>query len=479
MNFTLTQILIFLLVLNAFLAIITVFWSKREVSTIWAWLLVLTLLPGIGFIVFWFFGRRISDKQIFDLTSQELVGQEQIVNNQKRINEAKKELNTDQLKISKLIQNSDESILTVGNNSELMFHSKEFFDNLINDLKAAKETINFEFFTIFDDGIGNEIVDILETKQKAGVEVRVIFDQFGSRGKNKKLYKRLIAAGGKVYPFLMRPFQLLTLRINFRLHRKIVVIDGKIGYIGGFNIGDMYLGKDEKMGKWRDTHTRLIGDIVLSLQSRFFSDWNATSKKEDRLEFSEKFFPTSKISGLVSAQAITSGPDSDDQKIKHTYMEMFSSAKKKIFIQTPYFVPDLAVFETLQNALKAGVEVNLMIPNKPDHIFVYRATEYYANELAQLGAKVFVYNDGFLHTKVVSIDGNTTSIGSANMDIRSFDLNFEAITVLFSNGIAAKMEEQFKKDVSKSIKATPEYFANQKTTLKILQRFSRLVSPIL
>ncbi|MDR0899839.1 MAG: phospholipase D-like domain-containing protein, partial [Lactobacillaceae bacterium] len=255
--------MVFILLVNAILSTITVFWSKRDVSTIWAWLLVLILLPGLGFVIFWFFGRRISDKQIFDLTSQTLVNQE-LAKQRQKMSIKDITLDSRQQQIINLLQNTDDSFLSLGNLTQPFFEGEAFFEDLISEIKKARHSIHLEFFTIFDDQIGNEVVNILTEKALSGVEVRVVFDQFGSKGRHKKLYKKLVEAGGEVYPFLMRPFQLLTFRINFRLHRKIVVIDGKVGYIGGFNIGDMYLGKSKKFGHWRDTQLKLIGEAALS-----------------------------------------------------------------------------------------------------------------------------------------------------------------------------------------------------------------------
>jgi cardiolipin synthase len=199
----------------------------------------------------------------------------------------------------------------------------------------------------------------------------------------------------------------------------------------------------------------------------------------DDLNFEEKYFPLQKIVSDHAVQIVSSGPDSLDPKIKHLYMKMFSSAQKSIFIQTPYFVPDISVFEVLQNAINSGIEVNLMIPNKPDHPFVYRATEYYASQLADLGANIYIYNNGFLHAKTVVIDEETTSIGSANMDIRSFSLNFEANSIIYSKDLTKNMLEQFSVDKDMSVNADSQYFQRQSLFKKFLQKFSRLLSPLL
>ena len=294
------------------------------------------------------------------------------------------------------------------------------------------------------------------------------------------MYKRLRDAGGIVVPFLMRRFQLLTLRFNFRNHRKIAIIDGTVGYIGGFNVGDQYLGYFKKFGHWRDTHIRIHGDAVLSMQSRFLMDWNATAEAQEVLSETIDYFPEIvQLPGRAMVQIVSSGPDNDMKQIKQGFMRMFASARTEITIQTPYFIPDAAILETLEIAVMSGVRVRLMIPNRPDHPIVYRATQYYAKELIELGAEVYRYDGGFLHSKVVSIDHEIGTVGSANMDIRSFVLNFETNAFVYDPEFAARLEYLFEQDIKDATKLTIEDFEQQSFWLTFLQKFSRLFSPIL
>jgi cardiolipin synthase len=475
----LTIVLTIILTFNTVLAFITVFWSKRDASVIWAWLLVLTLLPVFGFIIFWFFGRRISDKRIFDFTSQRKVEKIQLQNNRNEIEKVSKKLSQGERQLMKLFLENNDAVLTTNNDVDIFVDGEDLFNKMFEEIQKATSSIHVEFFTIFPDAVGKKLVDLLTQKAKEGVEVRVIYDQFGSKGRQISLYKKLVEAGGTVYPFLMRSFQLLTLRFNFRLHRKIVVIDGKVGFIGGFNVGDQYMGISKKFKGWRDTHLRITGDSVLSLQSRFLIDWNATSDANKKLKDSVKYFPASKNKTNDLIQIISSGPDSATSEIKQGYLKMFSSAEENIYIQTPYFIPDPVILETLKVALHAGVKVHLMIPNQPDHPFVYRATEYYSKELMEAGADLFIYNKGFLHAKVVVIDNKVASIGSANMDIRSFDLNFEANAIVYSKDVTSKLIEEFEHDIENSKRIKPIYFKKQNLYLKFLQKLSRLFSPIL
>ncbi|EEJ42039.1 cardiolipin synthase [Leuconostoc mesenteroides] len=476
-------VILIALVINTIISFIAVFRQKREIATIWAWMLVLLLLPVVGFSIFFLAGSRISSKKIFRLRTQEQRGLDQIALNQKKQLQDIENLLPipySATELLKLFLSSDRAVLTRGNKITIFSDGQKKFDKLFSDIRAAKEHIHLEYFSIFDDKIGHQLVDLLTEKASEGVEVRVIYDQFGSHGQHPKMYRQLRAAGGVAVPFLMRRFQLLTLRFNFRNHRKIAIIDGKIGYIGGFNVGDQYIGESKKFGYWRDTHTRIIGDAVLSLQSRFLMDWNATAEGRELLTQTTKYFPENfLLPGKSMVQIVSSGPDDDMKQIKQGYMRMFSSARESISIQTPYFIPDGPVLETLEVAILSGVKVKLMIPNQPDHPLVYRATEYYAQELIDLGATVYRYDGGFLHSKVVIIDNEVATVGSANMDIRSFSLNFEGNAFIYDPDFAADLEDLFEQDVLKSTKLTMEYFEKQSAWMKFKQKFSRLFSPIL
>ena len=460
---------------NLLLALIVVFWTKRSTPTIWAWLLILIFLPLVGWVIYMTMGRRITDKQIFNLVNQDSYG---LNNLRKERNEKKLPENNQSLAI--LLNQDNQAPLTIGNSISRYTDGVDFFDELLKEISNAKSTINIEFFTIFNDKIGRKIIDQLVLKAEQGVKVRVTYDQFGSRGRNRRMYKPLVKAGGIAVPFLSRPFQLLALRINFRLHRKIVVIDGKVGFIGGYNVGDQYLGENKRFGFWRDTHLKIEGPAVAALQTRFIMDWNATANKRDIIYQNDILFPKHRKAGNKSPiQIVSSGPDEERDQIKDGYLKMFALAKKEIIIQTPYFVPDQTMLESLFLAQNSGVKIKLMIPNKPDHPFVYRATQYYAHELFKKGAEVYRYEKGFLHTKVVIIDNQISSVGSANLDIRSFELNFEANAFIYDEKFAKQLTNDFNKDIKNSTELTIEDIKQQGFWLNLKQQFSRLLTPIL
>lgn len=473
-----------LLFLNTFLAIATVFRENRDIAATWAWLVVLSFLPVIGFIIYLFVGKKLSKENIFDLKAQESIGMPELVEAQKEmLAEDENLLSTTQAtdnskEMASLFLESDESILTKGNKIEFFIDGAEKFESLIHDIYNAQHHIHLCYYIIHNDKIGKRVFKALENRAQAGVEVLVIYDALGSRGLNPSFFKQLKAYGGKAEPFFGSKFSFINLRFNYRNHRKIVIIDGKIGYTGGFNIGDEYLGGNEKFGYWRDTHLKVEGNSVLALQSRFLMDWNAVVSNY-KVQYHENYFPLMKRKGNTNMQIVSSGPDSEAQQIKKGYIKMISMAKKSVFIQSPYFVPDEAVLETIEIAVMSGIDVKIMIPNKPDHPFIYRATVYYAAELVAAGAEVYIYDNGFLHSKTVVVDGEVCSIGTANFDIRSFKLNFEVNAFIYDSEIAKQQAAFFYEDIKKSYLLTQEILDQQSRWMKFKQRFSRLFSPIL
>ncbi|KRK48579.1 cardiolipin synthase [Secundilactobacillus kimchicus] len=470
--------------LNVILAIITVFRQPRDIAAIWAWLLVLLLLPVVGFIMYAFVGRQLPKNKLFRVKSHVQMQLDERLQ-QQRDAIGNEDLPADLVSNSEralvqMFKTSDQAFLARKNRVKIYTDGKALFHDIIEDIQRATSSVNIEFYTFYNDKIGNEILNLLVKKAKAGVEVRVIYDPWGSMGTYRSFFKPLIEAGGYVEAFLARS-AILDFRLNFRDHRKIVVVDGKVGYVGGFNIGDQYLGRKEKFGYWRDTHLRITGSGVFGLQSRFFLDWNATAKAGqlpvDHIE--PKYFPLTTVKGDTNLQIVSSGPDSALQQIKMGYIKMIQSAHKTLWIQSPYLIPDDSVLDALRISVMAGVDVRIMIPHMPDHPFVYRATQYYAHQLAKQGVKIYYYEAGFLHAKTMVIDGRIASVGSANMDYRSYKLNFEINAFLYDEKLAQQLADIFEMDMRKSRRITAEMFDNQSFYLRFKQNFSRLLSPIL
>jgi len=315
-------------------------------------------------------------------------------------------------------------------------------------------------------------------KAKQGVKVRVLYDEMGSRGVKKRHFKEVLDVGGEVEIFFPSILPLISPRLNFRNHRKIAVIDGRIGYTGGFNVGDEYLGLKKKFGYWRDTHLRIEGSAVHPLQTRFLLDWNQASLRH-RISYSERYFPAIPQKGDIALQIVSSGPDTPYAGIKNAYVKMIMNAKKYIYIQSPYFIPDYTFLDALQIAALSGIDVRIMIPNKPDHPFVYWATYSYVGQLLEAGAKIYHYDKGFIHAKMIVVDDEVSTVGTANIDVRSFSLNFEVNAFIYDLDISHNLAEIFEKDILDCKELTMETYQNRSIRVKFKESISRLLSPIL
>src|SRR5699024_1986098 len=337
--------------------------------------------------------------------------------------------------IAKMLMRVEQPPVSVDNTVQYFVDGHDKFGQLIEDIKKAKHHVHVSYYIFRGDKLGQAIVKALEEVAKEGVEVRIQYDPVGGRTLKQSLFSTLESYGGHTDTSFGSKFHLLNIRLNYRNHRTIVVIDGKIGYIGGFNVGDDYLSEYENMGYWRDTHFRIEGSAVRQLQERVIIDWNA-SKKSESIAYEPFYFPMAETQGEKEIQIVSSGPDSESEAIKKGFLKMISMAKDYIYIQTPYFIPDDALKETIELAILSGVKVRLMIPNKPDHPFIYQATLSYAEELMKLGGEVYIYDKGFMHAKTIVIDDEITSVGTANFDIRSFKLNFEVNAFVYDKEIA-------------------------------------------
>jgi cardiolipin synthase len=301
-------------------------------------------------------------------------------------------------------------------------------------------------------------------------------DALGNRLHNSDL-EPLIAAGGKVEKFFPSSLSFINLRLNYRNHRKLAIIDGQIGFIGGFNVGNEYISLKKKMGYWRDTHLKIRGTAVHDMQTRFLLDWQTASS--EKIEQYSEYYPSPEICGTSGIQIVSCGPDSPQQEIKQGYIKMINSAKNCVSIHTPYFIPDDSIQEALKIAALSGVDVKIMIPNKPDHIFVYWATYSFIGDLLNAGVRAFIYNKGFLHSKSIVVDQKISSVGTANFDIRSFKLNFEVNAFIYDVDIAQKLHQAFEQDLEFCEELTLEKYLNRPRIIKFKESISRLLTPVL
>jgi len=468
-------------IFNFVLAFTVIFLERRNASSTWAWLMVLFFIPIAGFILYLIFGRKLNNQKIFTWDTISKLGVRKEVESQLRAIEEgefafKQEALMQYQDLYYMHLKNNDAIYTQDNDVEIFTDGKEKFTALIKDLQQATDHIHLLYYIIRHDQLGKRIADVLIQKAKEGVEVRFLYDAMGSRLLSKKYIRRLRNAGIHVDAFFPAKLPLINFKLNFRNHRKLAIIDGKIGYIGGFNIGDEYLGKNHKFGYWRDTHLRIYGNAVRNLQTRFILDWNQASRND--ILYEDRYY-IGAPAGEVGVQIVSSGPDSDWEQIKYGYIKMILSAKEFIYIQTPYFIPDDSLMDALRIAALSGVRIKIMIPNKPDHPFVYWATLSYSGELLHAGAEIYIYQNGFLHAKTIIVDGKISSVGTANIDVRSFRLNFEVNAFLYDKDIARKLVDEFQHDISLSTQMTDKLYAKRSLGIRFKESVSRLLSPIL
>lgn len=481
MNFiAIFELMIFLL--NIMLSFVIIFRERKSTSSTWSWLFVVNVLPILGFILYLLIGRGISHYRIFKDRKRFQIGFEKQHSHARRAysDRAFLDMMRKNPVIGQLINMlyvEEKSIISTNTDVKIFNDGREKFDALIEDINRAKYHIHMEYYIFRMDDVGQEIYEALIEARKRGVEVKLLIDAWGSNKTKMSKFKELEELGGRVAQFFPLILPLINPRTNYRLHRKIVVIDGVIGYTGGFNVGNEYASVTKKFGYWRDNHLRLTGDIVYSLQHRFILDWN--SQHHFEITQGEPYFPDAISQGHVATQLVTSGPDEDKEQIKLTYMKMISGAEREIVIQTPYYIPSDALHESLKLALLSGVQVKMMIPNKPDHPLVYWATYFHAADLVKYGAKVYTYENGFVHSKTLIIDGEYASVGSANLDYRSLQLCFEANVVLYNYDIAQKLRNDFIKDLKLSRALTLERYEQRSKIVRFKEGLARLIAPML
>ncbi|PTK67005.1 cardiolipin synthase [Staphylococcus borealis] len=472
-------------VINLILAFIIIFLerNRRSASSTWAWLFVLFVLPLIGFILYLFFGRTVSKRKMEKNNGKELDTFKGVVDEQvKQFDAYRYQTHNQQVTkhrdLIRMLLNKQDAFLTEDNHIDLFTDGHKLYDKVIEDIYNAKDYIHLEYYTFELDGLGHRIIDALETKLKEGLEVKILYDDVGSKKVRMSKFHHFQSLGGEVEAFFASKFPLINFRMNNRNHRKIIIIDGQVGYIGGFNIGDDYLGLG-KLGYWRDTHIRVEGNAIDALQIRFILDWNSQAHRP-QFEYDEKYFPAkNQHRGKSAIQIASSGPAFELHQIEYGYTKMIMSAKKSIYMQSPYFIPDQSYINALKMAANAGVDVHLMIPCKPDHPFVYWATFSNAAELLNSGVKIYTYQNGFIHSKVMIIDDEICSVGSANMDYRSFALNFEVNAFIYDESIAKQIRTAYEEDIKKSKLLTLDAYNKRSLSIKIKEDIAKLVSPIL
>lgn len=469
--------------LNFLLMLSMIFLERKKLSSVISWVTVLTFCPILGYFVYMIFGsglslrvkRMIARHKLYAVEYDEAISQYLMQDEQ-----IKKQLAADDGVIK--CCNSYGSVLCPYNKVDIFCWGEDKINALLKDLESAKESINIEYYIFGDDEVGKKVMAVLIKKAREGVKVRLIYDSVGCLHAPRRFFKKLKKAGGEVGEFFP-PFayvRLINLKMNYRNHKKIVVIDGKIAYTGGINIRDDHMGKKKRVSPWRDTHIRIVGSGVYPLQNIFLNDWRYIKKEKfsSKKYIEEGLFPNPVEGGDAHLQVVVSGPNNDVQAIKEVYIKLITGAKKSILIQTPYFIPDEAFISALRIALASGVDVKIMLPAKPDYRSVFWVSLSYLKDFVELGAEVYLY-DGFLHSKTLVVDGDKLSIGTCNLDHRSFGLNFEDTVILYSKQLNAQYRDIYAQDLIHCKSADTTYFKHKRWLNKFAQALFRLFSPIL
>lgn len=463
--------------LNILSALSLVFIERKEPTTTWAWLIILIALPGIGFILYLLLGQNLSRQKIFreKKLADKIKRYKLKSNGDLPIHDS--EINENYEDLILMNYNHSGAIYTTNNEVKIYTNGEDKFKDLFNDIREAKSFIHIEYYIFRYDELGKSLIKELREKVKDGVEVRFVIDGMGSKKITKKIIREIESYGIKISVFFPGVLPHINMRINYRNHRKIVVIDGKIGYVGGFNVGDEYVNKGKQFKFWRDTHIRIRGEAVSELNKRFILDWDYASG--EKMGNMSMYFPNVDVIGDVGIQIVSSGPDHMEEYIKNSYMKIINNAKNYVYIQTPYLVPDSPMMEAIKISALSGVDVRIIVPGAPDHFFMEWMLSANIGLLIEYGVKIYRYDNGFIHAKTIVADGEVCSIGTANLDIRSFKLNFEVNAFIYNEKVAKEQENIFLEDQLKSKLVIKEEYDKRSRNLKIKESLIRLLAPIL
>jgi cardiolipin synthase len=364
---------------------------------------------------------------------------------------------------------------TTPNEVQLLVDGEATFSAIFEAIDEARDYLLVQFFIIRDDGLGRELKDRLCRKAREGIRVYLLYDEIGSHSLSKAYVRELREAGVDVRPFWTTKGWRNRLQVNFRNHRKIVVADGRVAFVGGLNVGDEYLGRNPRVGPWRDTHARFEGPSVTCVQLAFLEDWYWASHEVPQLEWR----PAPAREGRKRVLVLPTGPADALETCNLFFLHAIHSARERIWIVSPYFVPDHDILAALQLAALRGVDVRIMLPLKPDHKIVYLASFSYLSHLAMEGVGVFRYEPGFLHQKVLLVDDDLASVGTANADNRSFRLNFEISMVVADREFAGEVETMLERDFARCRRVTEEDYERRGLLFKLGVKIARLFSPLL
>ncbi|HYV35648.1 MAG TPA: cardiolipin synthase, partial [Gemmataceae bacterium] len=373
--------------------------------------------------------------------------------------------------------------LTLGNHVEMYHEGQPAFEAMLGAIQTAKHHIHWLTFIFQYDEIGRTVLEMLTRKAREGVKVRLLYDAMGSRHLSRQRLQEFRAAGGMAHPFLPVDPLHRRIQVNLRNHRKILVVDGQVGFVGGLNVGDEYLGKVERFGFWRDTHLRLEGPAVGDLQRVFAEDWDFACTEQlcqpDDAVANTLYYQPKAVDGPYPAQIIESGPDRDVKPIREVYFAAILKARKRVWIASPYFVPDNGLRDALRLAGQLGIDVRFLGQHHPDKWLAQYAARFYWGQVLPAGVKIYQYTKGMMHSKVVMVDGIWASVGSANLDNRSLHLNFEVNCLLYSRAAVAELEAAFERDLADAIRLDRHVYSKRPFPGRLMENACRLFSPVL
>jgi cardiolipin synthase A/B len=455
--------------------------NRRPEKTV-SWILVIVLIPVFGMILYMFIGQEFRRKKIFSRKGLKSPLRLLILHGkQLKILRGETPAHFEDypeisLGIMKMLFANNNSIITENNNVQLLIDGKETFSAIMEAIQNAYHHIHLEFYIFHNDKLGSEIIQQLCRKAEVGVKVRILFDDVGNWGLKKKTITMMQRSGIEIYSFQKIRFPYLSSKVNYRNHRKLVVVDGKIGFTGGLNIADRYLDGDPELGYWRDTFVRIEGEAVWGIQNIFAADWYFTSKQNiSNIEY----YPLVKESGESTVQIVSSGPDSDWPAISQFYFTAITQAREHVYISSPYFLPPDEIVTALTTAALRGIDVRIILPKRSDSLYSDLATESYMGEMLESGIKIYRYSKGFMHSKTVVVDRQIVSIGSANMDFRSLKTNFEINAIIYDQKIASEMNRVFHSDLKNCRSISLGSWKKRSLIRRFITSASRLLSPLL
>lgn len=462
-----------------------IFIENRSPQSTLAWFLVLALLPVIGVLLYSIFGRsRWRRKKHLHRSEEQRKLFREILEGRRLELSLTVPLHERSIHLTEVLQKFGGGPAADRTTTKLLTNGDQTFSEILNAIENAKHHIHIQYYIYKSDEIGTKVRDALIQKAKDGVIVRFLYDGLGSNTLRRRFLQPMKKAGIEIVEFDPIFSAWLLETVNYRNHRKIVIVDGEIGFTGGLNVGDEYLGRSKKFPVWRDSHLKIEGKALYKLQAIFLEDWLYASSGLNTYSWDQfmnrHYFPGKEIPDAEGAvQIVASGPSSDDKSIRNTLLAVMGSAKKSIWIATPYFIPDQETLTLLRLSAISGIDVRILYPGKSDSIISDQASQSYFTPLLKAGASIYSYKDGFMHAKIVLVDDKIATIGTANMDVRSFELNYEIISVLYESETVHDIKRDFEEDFKHSTEIKWNSFQKRSIKKRILESFMRLISPLL